>query len=64
MTLFKPTPLQIAARELDDAKRDLLSAQSAAEYARRMAEYHSDRIKRLTKYIQEETKNAEKDGNC
>lgn len=47
-----PAPVQIAERELADAQRQLLSAQSGAEYARRMVEYHQDRIKRLTAYVQ------------
>ena len=47
-----PNPQQIAERELADAQRQLLSAQSGAEYARRMVEYHQDRIKRLTAYVQ------------
>jgi hypothetical protein len=47
-----PAPVQIAEKELADAQRQLLSAQSGAEYARRMVEYHQDRIKRLTAYVQ------------
>jgi len=47
-----PEPMQLAKRELADAHRQLLSAQSGAEYARRMVEYHQDRIKRLTAYVQ------------
>lgn len=44
----KPSPTMLARAELEDAQRSLLAAQSAAEYAKRMSEYHLDRIKRLT----------------
>lgn len=47
----KPTPQQLAERELEDAQRELLAAQSSAEYARRVSEYHADRIKRLTAFL-------------
>jgi hypothetical protein len=46
--------MQIAERELAEAQRQLLSAQSGAEYARRMVEYHQDRIKRLTAFVRKE----------
>lgn len=46
-----PTANELAINELEDAKRQLLNAQSATEYAARMAMYHSDRIKRLTVYL-------------
>jgi hypothetical protein len=49
-----PAPMQIAERELAEAQRQLLSAQSGAEYARRMVEYHQDRIKRLTAFVRKE----------
>jgi hypothetical protein len=37
------------------AHRKLLVALSAQEYAKRMCDYHSDRIKRLTAYLKEES---------
>lgn len=43
----KPSPKILAARELDDAQRALLVAQSAAEYADAMCAYHQSRIERL-----------------
>jgi hypothetical protein len=46
-----PSALELAQRELEEAKRELLNAQSATEYAARMAAYHGDRIKRLTAYV-------------
>jgi hypothetical protein len=49
-----PSPKELAAKELEMAQRKLLEALSAQEYAKRMAEYHQDRIKRLTAYLKEE----------
>jgi len=49
-----PSAKELAAKELETAQRKLLDALSAQEYARRMADYHSDRIKRLTAYLKEE----------
>lgn len=55
LKLFKtPTSLEIAAAELEEARRELLRTQSAHEYAGRIAEYHQDRIKRLTNYIKDQ----------
>jgi hypothetical protein len=42
----------MAVKELEEAKRRFLDAQSAMEYTRRMSDYHADRIKRLTIYIE------------
>ena len=50
-----PSAKELAAKELETAQRKLLDALSAQEYARRMGDYHSDRIKRLTAYLKEET---------
>jgi len=50
--LFKPaSPLALATKELEEAQRELLAAQSAADYALNMCAYNSDRIGRLTKYL-------------
>lgn len=43
-----PTTEALIARELEDAKRRLLEAQSAREFANAMCKYHEDRIKRLS----------------
>lgn len=51
--LKTPSSVVIAARELDEARRQLLQSQSAAEYAIRISAYHQDRIKRLSAYIVE-----------
>lgn len=54
MKLFrKPSALSLAQQELEDAQRRLLEAQSGYEYAKRIADYHADRINRLTKYLRE-----------
>jgi hypothetical protein len=50
-----PSPKELAAKELEMAQRKLLEALSAQEYAKRMGDYHSDRIKRLTTYLKEES---------
>lgn len=46
-----PSADLLALRELEQAQRSLLEAQTSQEYAKRMAEYHNDRIKRLTAYL-------------
>jgi len=43
-----PTTQALIARELEEAKRKLLEAQSAREYADAMCKYHESRIKRLS----------------
>lgn len=47
-----PSPKELAAKELQEAKRRFLDAQSGMEYAKRMSDYHADRIKRLTNYLE------------
>jgi prephenate dehydratase len=49
-----PTALAQAARELDEHKRQLLNAQSSAEYAQGMVAYHCAAIDRLSNYLKEE----------
>lgn len=46
-----PTADIMAARELEEAKRELLRSQTALDYTKRMVEYHQDRVKRLTEYL-------------
>ena len=48
---YKPSPRELAQREMEDAQRELLGEQSAADYDRRMSEYHADRIRRLTAFL-------------
>ncbi len=45
--LRKPAPATLMATELDDARRSLLEAQSARDYASAMVLYHETRIDRL-----------------
>ena len=45
--LTMPTPLEMAARELVQAQRAKLEAESACEYAASMVQYNDDRIVRL-----------------
>lgn len=50
--LFKtPTADELAQREYDDARRELLMSQSAAEYHQSMIEYHIKRLLRLKEII-------------
>jgi hypothetical protein len=42
-----PTPLELAARELVQAQRAKLEAESALDYAANMVQYNDDRIVRL-----------------
>jgi hypothetical protein len=50
--LFRtPSAMTLAVRELEQAQRGLLEAQTSQEYSHRMSEYHNDRIKRLTTYL-------------
>lgn len=48
-----PSALEIAARELAQAERQLLEAESGREYATAMVEYNKERIYRLRKYIKD-----------
>jgi hypothetical protein len=50
-----PSPKEIAIKELNEANRRLLETLSAKEYAQRMCDYHSDRIKRLSAYLRDES---------
>lgn len=46
-----PTAEQLAQRELDEAKRELLKAQSARDYAEAICAYNTERIGRLSRHI-------------
>lgn len=52
-----PSAEMLALRELEDARRKLLEAQSGREYANSMCQYHEARIKRLTNYLHTTTEN-------
>jgi hypothetical protein len=47
-----PTAEELVREELELARRELLKAHSAEEYARAMAQYHQERITRLTHIIE------------
>ena len=47
----EPSAMTLAVRELEQAQRGLLEAQTSQEFAHRMSEYHLDRINRLTAYL-------------
>ena len=50
--LFKlPSAAVVAQRELEDARREYLRAQSQSELARSLVDYHDKRIKRLEAYM-------------
>ena len=51
--LATPTPLEMAARELVEAQRSKLEAESAREYAYHMVRYNDDRINRLRERLDE-----------
>lgn len=46
-----PNAKDLAMRELEDARRALLDAQSSREYAESMVKYHESRIRRLSTYL-------------
>lgn len=46
-----PTADELACREYDEARRELLVSQSAAEYHQSMIEYHIKRLVRLEEVI-------------
>ena len=51
--LAPPSPEAIALRELEESRRELLSAQTNQEFAAKMAEFHKGKIKRLTAFLKE-----------
>lgn len=51
-SLKTPSAEVLAMRELEEARRKLLEAQSAAEYAQSMAVYHAQRIARLRAFLE------------
>lgn len=51
----KPTPLEVATREMVEAEHARLAAQTAQEYAASAVQYNNQRIARLGKYINELT---------
>lgn len=50
----KPSAKELAQIELEEAQRQLLTAQTSADYARRITEYNQDRIRRLQAFLKQE----------
>lgn len=50
----KPSPESLAHEELLDAKRQLLAAMSAQEWATSQVQYNQDRVARLSKIVTED----------
>ncbi len=48
----KPSPLELAARELVDAEHALLVAQTGKDWAEMSVEYNTRRINRLKQHIE------------
>jgi hypothetical protein len=46
-----PDANALAQRELEEARRELLRSMSAQDYFNRIVQYHEDRIKRLSEYL-------------
>ena len=51
----KPTAKEIAARDLEEARRHLLAEHAKAEYHARMVEYYRGVEMRLARYLKEES---------
>lgn len=49
----KPHAHELAVRELNDAKRELLASQTGRDYAEAMCKYHEARIARLESMLLE-----------
>jgi hypothetical protein len=50
--LRKPAPATIMATDLDNARRSLIEAQDARDYANAMVLYHETRIDRLRSQLE------------
>lgn len=54
MTLYRPPSAEVLAqREMEECRRDLLSAERMRDYYAKMAEFNKVRIIQLTKTIRE-----------
>ena len=49
----KPTAKEIAARDLEDAKRHLLLEQAKAEYHQSQTMFYRNMVQRLSSYLKE-----------
>lgn len=52
--LRQRTALDLAMIELNDAKRELLAAQTSFDLAAATVEFHESRVARLTRYVKTE----------
>lgn len=52
-TMRAPSAEALAQRELEEAKRALLEAQSSLEYSTAMVGYHAKRVSRLSAFTEE-----------
>jgi hypothetical protein len=53
INIFRPpSAMQLAQRELEQAERSLVNAETNALYYAKMAEYHKDQISILKRYSQ------------
>lgn len=50
----KPSAKVIATTDLEEAKRQLLASQAAAEYHSNMVKYYEQVVRRLTVYVKAE----------
>ena len=55
----QPSHIDLAHKELEEARREYLIAQSNAEYYTAMVEYNAKRIDRLTNYVREQSETTE-----
>lgn len=53
-----PSAESVALRELEESKLRLLEAQTGREYSDAICKYHEARIKRLTAYLHDATKDS------
>lgn len=51
--LHVPTAEKIARRQLEEARRKLLDAQTSKEYAESMIRYYDSQVRRLTIYLKD-----------
>ena len=49
-----PSAMEIAQRDLEEAKRALLDQQATAEHAAKMVEYYQGVVTRLSNYVQQD----------
>lgn len=48
----KPSEFELVVREVNEAKRQRLAAQTGRDYAEAMVKYHDARIERLETYME------------